>query len=80
VDHEVASCRACGAAIIWMIDQDGTRLPMNKTRVRSYMITGRGQGIYAKQADGTPYLVFVSHFLSCPRRELVRRVRKRAKL
>lgn len=65
-DPNVATCKSCGAAIRWVMDQNGTRLPLNKTRVRAYEVDGQGKATYAMSEKGKPMLVHVSHFVSCP--------------
>ena len=30
------TCRSCGQKIMWVVDQTGTRIPVNYTRVRVY--------------------------------------------
>lgn len=60
-------CKSCGAEIIWIVDQDGTRLPVNKRRVRVY---DQGEGVQPSQflvwADQSPKLYHISHFVTCP--------------
>ncbi len=80
MDHEIAACTLCGAAIIWITDQAGTRLPVNKTRVRAYVLGEGARGAFA-ELDGSDKAVLfhISHFTTCPKVKLVRRLKKRAK-
>ena len=58
-----SKCESCGADIIWITDQDGTRLPVNKTRVRVYLVTG----LYVALDEARkPSLFRISHFVTCP--------------
>lgn len=56
-------CKSCGAAIIWITDQKGTRLLVNKTRVRVYTTWGHYKEV--RHTD-EPLLYHISHFLTCP--------------
>ncbi len=58
-----SKCTSCGGDIVWIKDQDGTRLPVNKTRVRVY----EGSGLYVALDEARkPSLFRISHFLTCP--------------
>lgn len=64
-------CKSCNQEIIWIEDQDGTRLPVNKTRVRVYHDEGppgeKAVWRYAAEdISGRPLLQHISHFLTCP--------------
>lgn len=71
-DHSV--CRSCGANIVWAT-VGGKRVPLNATRVQAYVddpVKGIDSLRYrdidrGAQADAEkPYLVRISHFLTCP--------------
>lgn len=66
-EHKIDRCKGCNAEIIWIKDQCGTKLPVNKTRVRTYWIYGPDEASFAV-ADGKnkPELVYISHFVTCP--------------
>lgn len=57
-------CQNCGAEIIFVIDQDGTKMPINKTRVRIY---SDQTGFYETIGKGKPLLMHISHFVTCPK-------------
>lgn len=62
-------CSSCGAKILWITDQNGTRLPLNKTRVRIYRLSGDEKGEFLTDGVGageSPMLVHTSHFTTCP--------------
>lgn len=60
------TCSTCGALIVHVIDQAGTRVPLNAKRVRAYRVNpGTDEGAFLTQA-GEPLLVYVSHFTTCP--------------
>lgn len=67
-------CDSCGASIIWIKDQNGTRIPLNKGRVRVYTSDGpqpAERWLYAvgendHPLDGKPRLFHISHFITCP--------------
>jgi hypothetical protein len=61
------ACDSCGAPIIWIEDQNGTIIPLNKTRVRIYNIDADGNGWFVEEiTNGKPRLNHISHFLTCP--------------
>ena len=64
-NHKTTPCKACGAPVIWIKDQNGTKLPVNKVRVRAYIVTER-RSCYLHLDDNEPRLVHVSHFTTCP--------------
>lgn len=61
-------CKSCGAEIVWITDQGGKRIPLNKRRVRiySYDKENKARCGYAIHTDGTPLLTYISHFVTCP--------------
>lgn len=65
-----AKCSSCGAAIIWIEDQNGTKIPINKTRVRIYYHGTTGVWYYKETGlggdGGEPLLYHISHFVTCP--------------
>ncbi len=63
-----ALCSSCGAKIIWIKDQNGTRIPVNKTRVRTYFEVEGGEWCFTPDNSGTgkACLYHISHFLTCP--------------
>lgn len=68
--HKIDYCKNCDAAIIWITDQNGTKLPMNKTRVRVYQSgtidsTGELKWFFCEDKD-EPVLFYISHFVTCP--------------
>ena len=71
--HTTARCRSCGAEIIWA-NVGGKRVPLNAKRVQAYVEDPPGFDALryrdidaAARADAEkPYLVRVSHFLTCP--------------
>ena len=60
-------CGSCGQAIIWVKDQNGTRLPLNNRRVRVYE-NGEDAGWHYKEVleSSDAKLFHISHFLTCP--------------
>ena len=70
---EKATCRSCGAAIIWATTEEGKRIPLNATRVRGYAVevgSGLGKPMTVARRLGTTGvgddLFHVSHFTTCP--------------
>ena len=67
--HETTPCKSCGAPIIWIVDQNGTKVLVNKTRVRVYGYD-EGEWRFAEIAESGRLhhaaLVYISHFLTCP--------------
>jgi hypothetical protein len=61
-----STCEGCGADIIWIKDQKGTRVPLTKRRVRAYMVDGAAHPFYMENSNGEPVLIHVSHFITCP--------------
>lgn len=57
-----ARCKGCGKEILWAVDAQGTRHPLDTTPP-TYVIVGAHK-------DGTPMVVrssgYVSHFATCP--------------
>lgn len=65
-----SKCKSCGAAILWVKDQWGKVLPVNKRRVRAYHMhvpdAKVATCLHHGGKDMKPYLVHISHFLTCP--------------
>ncbi len=59
-------CKSCGAEIIWVKDQDGTRRALNKTRVRVYCSGFDSKWRFLQDPEDRPLLYHISHFLTCP--------------
>lgn len=61
-------CKYCPAKIIWIVDQAGTKVPVNYVRVRAYAQRAAGDWAFFTLDPGfeTPALVHVSHFTTCP--------------
>lgn len=86
---KTSKCESCGAEIVWMKDQDGTTLPVNKVRVRAYWIVSEGLGRFMEEATpdrertalNSPrrraQLFHVSHFTTCPKAGVHSRHRQR---
>ena len=68
-DHKTTPCKACGAPVIWIKDQNGTKLPLNKQQVRAYRqaIDDSWGFDYAwgSGARKKPTLVYIAHSLTC---------------
>lgn len=65
---DFANCASCGARIIWIEDQNGTRIPLNRVRARVYDYVDR-EGyapVFMQDSHGKPLLYHISHFLTCP--------------
>lgn len=62
------TCPTCGQKILWVTDQNGTKLPLNKTRVRLYVLTSEHEGTAEFETGmmGEPKLRHISHFVTCP--------------
>lgn len=65
---EHGTCKTCGADIIWIVDQNRTRILLNKKRVRVYALADPDAGVKDRYLTrgGEPYLAYVSHFETCP--------------
>ena len=66
---KIDQCKSCGGEVIWIVDQNSARLLVNKTRVRGYLPIGGDEWAYIAdraKTDGSPQLVYISHFLTCP--------------
>lgn len=60
-------CSSCGKPVLWIEDQNGTKLPLNTVRVRVYVIDDQlGGWRYAADSEGVPVLRHISHFVTCP--------------
>lgn len=60
-------CEYCDADVIFITDQKGTKLPINKTRVRTYHERKEtGDWSYRGMID-EPLLSHISHFVTCPK-------------
>lgn len=60
-------CKSCGAKVIWIEDQNGTKLPVNPTRVRVYDKPKKFPWHYKEVVHGNdPILYYISHFITCP--------------
>jgi len=60
-------CKSCDQEVIWIEDQNGTKLLVNKLRVRAYSPSSPGVFVYWATPDGEPELVYISHFVTCPK-------------
>ena len=71
-------CHTCNAEIRWA-EIDGKRIPLNKRRVRAYEVykerwttlhVGDLSDLHPAADNlpppGTPHLVHISHFITCP--------------
>ena len=65
---EAKPCSSCGKPVIWITDQNGTLLPINVVRVRTYWADEQDRWYYdvADVPTGSPHLKFISHFVTCP--------------
>lgn len=75
---EEGVCESCSAKILFVTDQDGTKHPLNKRRVRVYYRDGRGwhyktttELLKGKvdQVKFVPDLYHISHYTTCPHPE-----------
>jgi hypothetical protein len=58
-----ATCRSCGADIIWVVSTNGKRMPLDALAQMRFVLSSAG--------DGTPpeaqlRETYVSHFSTCP--------------
>ena len=63
---EEGTCSSCGAKILFVTDQDGTRLPVNKRRVRVYCSGFDSKWRFLQDPEDRPLLYHISHFVTCP--------------
>lgn len=65
VSAAAATCKSCGAEIIWAVTANGKRMPLDAKHSSGFTIEG-----IADAREGTPLIassrVYISHFATCP--------------
>jgi hypothetical protein len=73
-----ATCRSCGAEIVWATTVDGKRMPLNAEPAEGgdfdLLDTG-SRLLIVRHGDGDPGPAYTSHFATCPHAETWRRSR-----
>lgn len=62
----LARCKGCNAPICWGESADGTRIPLEPRRAAAFRILDQASSHVAVEKVED---VYVSHFLTCPKRQ-----------
>ncbi len=66
-----ATCRSCGAAIVWAVTENGKRMPLDAKPEKRLVREGRQEPPLVRVVD-----TYTSHFTSCPNADQHRKAPK----
>lgn len=73
MNYTGATCRSCGAPVVWALTDNARRIPVDRDSVEGgnlYVVPGDGHNIrvrYLRQGDPpNEQAKYVSHFATCP--------------
>jgi hypothetical protein len=64
VSIPIASCRSCGAPIVWAVTSSGKRMPLDARAAVVFGLDTTSDPPLATRGQGDP--LYVSHFATCP--------------
>ena len=59
---KVSKCRSCGADIIWALNDNGVKTPLNAKRAIFYKIDKTSETVVQHYGH-------INHFITCPQRD-----------